>query len=174
MPRFSRPRKSPRHQYDADCAPDVNKKTTPKIMPPAYFAFLLLLAIALHFSFPAPSVFYPPWNYIGAALILLGIILNLWSDQLFRKKQTTVKPHEVPSTLVTTGPFRISRHPMYLGMMLILLGTAVFLGSLSSLIAPAAFILITETWFIPMEERNLERKFGTDYSGYRKRVRRWI
>jgi len=111
---------------------------------------------------------------MGILLIVFGIVLNLWTDSLFKKKQTTVKPHEVPNFFIDYGPFKISRHPMYLGMFSILLGTAIFLGSISSLISSILFIIIIESMFIPMEEKNLEKKFGNEYIDYKKRVRRWI
>ena len=63
---------------------------------------------------------------------------------------------------------------MYLGMLAILLGTAIFLGSITVLIPPVVFIIIIERLFIPVEEKNLEKKFGNKYLEYKKRVRRWI
>jgi len=145
-----------------------------KIMPPTYFVILLLLSVAFHFIFPIFNFVFSPYNYMGILLIVFGIVLNLWTDSLFKKKQTTVKPHEVPNFFIDYGPFKISRHPMYLGMFSILLGTAIFLGSISSLISSILFIIIIESMFIPMEEKNLEKKFGNEYIDYKKRVRRWI
>ena len=80
----------------------------------------------------------------------------------------------MPNFFVTSGPFKLSRHPMYLGMMSILLGVAIFLGSLITFSFPIIFIMIMEKRFIPLEEKNLEKKFGNQYVDYKKRVRRWI
>ena len=63
---------------------------------------------------------------------------------------------------------------MYLGMAMILLGSAFFLGSLTSLICPVIFIVIIEKNFIPMEEKNLEKKFGRKYFDYKNKIRKWI
>jgi len=63
---------------------------------------------------------------------------------------------------------------MYLGMMSILLGVAIFLGSLIAFAFPIIFVMIMERRFIPLEEKNLEKKFGNQYIDYKKRVRRWI
>ena len=145
-----------------------------KIMPPTYFIILLLLSLGLHFVFPVMRLVSLPYNYLGILIIIFGIILNLWTDSLFKKKQTSVKPHEMPSSFISSGPFKISRHPMYLGMALILLGVAVFLGSLITFIFPIMFIVIMEKLFIPIEEKNLEKKFGKKYIAYKKRVRKWI
>jgi len=143
-------------------------------MPPTYFIVLLFSSIGLHFLFPVMRLISLPYNYLGILIIIFGIILNLWTDSLFKKRQTTVKPHEMPNFFISSGPFRISRHPMYLGMILILLGVAVFLGSLISFVFPIIFVMIIEKLFIPMEEKNLEKKFGDKYIAYKKRVRKWI
>ena len=143
-------------------------------MPPTYFIVLLFSSIGLHFLFPVMRLISLPYNYLGILIIIFGIILNLWTDSLFKKRQTTVKPHEMPNFFISSGPFRISRHPMYLGMILILLGVAAFLGSLISFVFPIIFVMIIEKLFIPMEEKNLEKEFGDKYIAYKKRVRKWI
>jgi len=93
---------------------------------------------------------------------------------LFKKNKTTVKPYRNPTELITSGPFRISRHPMYLGMMLILLGIAIVHGTLITFAFPIIFIILMELFFIPYEEKNLERISGRKYLSYKKRVRRWL
>ncbi len=145
-----------------------------KIMPPRIFIILLLASIAFHLLFPIFHIVQPPYNYSGVSLIIFGIIVNLWTDSLFKRHQTTVKPHNMPSRFIPTGPFRLSRHPMYLGMFSILLGSALILGSLSVLIFPVIFIIMIEKFYIPAEERNLKKKFNEEYLSYKKRVRRWI
>jgi len=143
-------------------------------MPTTYFIILLLLSIGFHFVFPLLKFIFSPYIYLGFGLIIFGVIINLWTDSLFKKKHTTVKPYEIPNTLVTSGPFKLSRHPMYLGMMSILLGVAIFLGSLITFAFPIIFIIIMEKLFIPLEEKNLEKRFGNQYIDYKKNVRRWI
>ena len=145
-----------------------------KIMPPTFFLILLLLSIGFYFLFPIFKFVFSPYNYLGIVLIVFGIIINIWTDTIFKKKQTTVKPHEIPNFFIVSGPFKLSRHPMYVGMLSILFGTAIFLGSLSPFFFPLIFIIIIEKLFIPMEEENLEKKFGNKYLDYKKRVRRWI
>jgi len=143
-------------------------------MPPTYFLVLVLLSIGFHFLFPVLKFVFPPYNYLGIGLIVFGIVINLWTDFLFKKKQITVKPYEMPNFLIVSGPFKLSRHPMYLGMLSILFGMAIFLGSLITFIFPVLFVIIIEKLFIPIEEKNLEKKFGNKYVDYKKRVRRWI
>ncbi len=145
-----------------------------KPLPPTYFLIYLGAAIALHFLFPVARIVQAPYTFLGLLLIVSGVVLNVWADSLFKREKTTVKPFEKPSTLVTEGPFRFSRHPMYLGFVSILLGLAVFLGSLVPFLTPVAMILTLETMFIPYEESEMEATFGEAYRHYKKRVRRWL
>ena len=145
-----------------------------KILPPAYFLVFLLLSIGLHFVFPVRKIIPAPYNYLGLILIIFGTILNIWADALFKKSKTTIKPHEIPTSFEMSGPFRISRHPIYLGMAAILLGLSIVLGSLITSVFPVLFVILMEIMFIPIEEMNLERVFGKRYLGYKKKIRRWI
>ncbi len=145
-----------------------------KIMPPTYFMVLLVLSILLHFFFPLMKFSYFPYNYIGILLIAFGIFLNLKADSMFTKSRTTVKPYLMPSSFHVSGPFKISRHPMYLGMFLILFGAALIMGSLITFVLSFVFIALMEILFIPQEEKNMEKAFGKKYLNYRKKVRRWI
>jgi protein-S-isoprenylcysteine O-methyltransferase Ste14 len=145
-----------------------------KLQPPAYFFASLLLLVGLHFFFPLTRIIGSPYRYLGIVLILFGVFLNLWTDSLFKKHKTTVKPYETPTYLEASGPFRISRHPMYLGMVSILVGIAVALGSLVPFVVPILFVIITEVMFIRYEEENLEQAFKEEYLNYKKKVRRWI
>ncbi|MDD5173200.1 MAG: methyltransferase, partial [Patescibacteria group bacterium] len=70
--------------------------------------------------------------------------MNIWTDNIFKKGKTTVKPHEKPSTLIVSGPFRLSRHPMYLGMAAILFGVSILLGSLTLFIFPIIFGILMQ------------------------------
>ena len=143
-------------------------------MPPTYFFILLLLSIAFHFIFPIIKLIYPPYTYLGFVIIALGAVLNIWADLLMKREKTTVKPHEKPSQLITTGPFGMSRNPQYLGFTAILLGVVILHGTLIMFLFPVFFVIIIEARFIPMEEKNLESAFGRKYLEYKKKIRRWV
>ena len=143
-------------------------------LPPTWFLMALLLSILLNFLLPVSKFIPLPYRLLGIIFIVFGAVLNLWADAMFKKSQTTVKPHELPTALETSGPFRISRHPMYLGMAAILFGLAIGFGSLTPFIVPIAFIVLMEIKFIAIEEKNLESAFGEKYVEYKDRVRRWI
>ncbi len=145
-----------------------------KIMPTNYFIILLLLSIGFHFVLPIEKIIESPYIYFGVPFILFGIIMNIWTDRLFKKNKINVKPNKIPTSLIISGPFRISRHPMYLGMAFFLFGIAILLGSIITFIFPIIFIILMELTFIPLEEKNLELTFGKKYLDYKKKVRRWI
>ena len=139
-----------------------------------YFIILLVLSVLLNFIFPVPAFLSPPATYSGFLIIGFGFVLALWSRSLFLKNATTLQPSEEPTLLVTSGPFRLSRNPIYLGMASILLGVAVVLGTLVALAFPVIFVTLIEFFIIPGEERKLEKIFGEPYREYKKSVRRWI
>jgi len=139
-----------------------------------YFLILLVLSVLLNFVFPVVVFISPPSTYFGFLLIGFGFVMALWSRSLFLKNSTTLQPSEEPTSLVTSGPFRLSRNPIYLGMVVILLGVAVLLGTLVTLAFPVIFVTLIEFFIIPREEQNLENLFGEPYREYKKSVRRWI
>ena len=167
-----------------DICPERYKKTSQfeksivqmktKILPPTYFFIFLFLLVGFHFVIPIKKIIYFPYSIVGVVLIIIGIVLNIWADGLFKKSRTTVKPYDMPRSLEIAGPFRISRHPMYLGMVAVLLGTAILFGSLITFLFPLLFAILMEILFISSEEKNLEKTFGKKYLDYKKKVRRWI
>ena len=94
----------------------------------------------------------------------------------FSRAKTTVNPLDIAaaSTLVTTGIFRISRNPMYVGLTALLMAWAVYLASPSSLLGVVIFVLFTWRFQILPEERVMKEKFGRSYEEYQRRVRRWL
>ena len=127
-----------------------------------------------HFLFPVKQIIHPPFIYLGWILIIIGSALNIWTDQIFKKSRTTVKPNEKPSKFIDYGHFSFSRNPMYLGMAAFLLGIGIFLGSIISFIGTVLFIIAMEIVFIPDEEKSMMEAFGADYENYKTKVRRWI
>ena len=145
-----------------------------KILPPTYFYSFLGLSIILRFIFPIKQVIFLPWSYLGSLPIIFGIYLNIWADRLFKQHKTTENPFKTPSSLVISGPFKISRHPMYLGLITILFGISLILGSIITFLFPILFFLLIDFLFIPYEEKNMEKIFKNEYKTYKKKVRRWI
>jgi protein-S-isoprenylcysteine O-methyltransferase Ste14 len=139
-----------------------------------YFLFLLVLAIVSHLVFPVRVLLQPPLTWFGILIIGAGLILAFRVRALFLQNRTTLSPYESPLVLITTGPFRHSRNPVYLAMAVILFGSAVLMGTLSPFVFPVLFIVVIEVLFIPDEERRLDEIFGEEYRQYKREVRRWI
>lgn len=145
-----------------------------KIMPTTYLLTALLLIILLHYLLPIGTLVPSPWNLLGLAPLALGIALNLIADRAFKQHDTSVKPYDLSNVLITDGVFRISRHPMYLGFVLVLLGIALLLGSTSPYVIVVAFGVLMDVVFIRMEESMLNEQFPEAWREYTSHVRRWI
>ena len=145
-----------------------------RIRPPFLAGLYLLAALGLNYLFPETTVIHSPYHFIGIVALGAGIVLAVGALRLFKKKGTPHNPFAMPTALVTTGPFRFSRSPMYLGVTCLLLGIALLVGTLPLFLAPVAFALTMNASYIPREERNLERQFGQEYMDYKNRVRRWL
>jgi protein-S-isoprenylcysteine O-methyltransferase Ste14 len=145
-----------------------------RVLPPAYFLIAILLTVPLHFLLPFRKLIPFPWRLVGLLPLLLGVILNVLADRSLKRHKTTVEPFAPSRVLVTEGVFRVSRHPMYLGMILILAGIAVLLGSLTPWFILPLLAVFLDAWFIRIEESMLETTFGETYRAYKKQVRRWF
>lgn len=145
-----------------------------KLMPTSILLIAILTMIALHGLLPITKIIPTFWNLLGLLPLALGVWINLWTDHAFHQVQTTVKPYERPSTLIVYGWFSYTRNPMYLGFVLVLIGIAVLLMSLSPWIVIPAFILSIDAIYIPYEEQMLAKQFDSLWEGYKKSVRRWI
>lgn len=137
-------------------------------------AILIALPILFHYLTPVMIVIAKPYSYLGAVLMLLGLALMTWAAMLFRKVETSFQLRGGSSVLVTSGPFQFSRNPMYLGMLIWLIGLAVLLGSLIVFLFPILFFLLANFLFIPLEERRMQQMFGERSVEYKRRVRRWL
>jgi protein-S-isoprenylcysteine O-methyltransferase Ste14 len=139
-----------------------------------YFLVLIILNIILHYLVHLKQIIFFPYNLIGIVLFIAGWIPNIWMGIYFRKIGTTIPAREMPKKLVINYFFRISRNPVYLGMVISLFGEAIFLGSLVAFIIPILFFILINQINIPIEERNLEKQFGKKYLEYKKKVGRWV
>ncbi len=146
-----------------------------KIVPPLWIVILLVLGLCVHWVFPTCNIL--DWRCYPAGIILfvLGLFSVLWAGSLFRTRGTEILPHSPTNKLLMVdGPYRFTRNPMYLGMTLVLLGIAFFVGTLPMFLVPVVFFCIINFVFFPFEEAKMLRQFGEQYSDYKRRVRRWI
>jgi len=144
-----------------------------RVLPPIWLFLAILASYLLNRWFPAR--FVPvPWNYAGIVIILVGGALSIPSALSFRRAGTPVVPFSPSTKLVTSGWYRVTRNPMYLGMVVVFTGVAVLAGSLGAFLPVPVLITILDFRFIRGEERFLEDIFGDEYRQYRARVRRWL
>lgn len=147
-----------------------------KIPPPIYVLLIGLLMTLVHRFYPAMQIIPEPWNWAGVALVIIAVLINIWSLILFAKKKTTFSPMKPKNTsdLVIKGVYKFTRNPMYLGLLSLLSGYAVWLGSLTPLFVLPLFCWLMTEMQIKPEESVLEEKFGERYLSYKDSVRRWF
>ncbi len=145
-----------------------------RLLPPMLFAPLLDISLVVGVLLPVVGPM--PWavRWIGAPVIAVGLWLNLGGAGLFSRVGTNIKTFDDPDQLVTEGPFRFTRNPMYLGFMLMLSGASLLIGSLTAWIGPLVFLAAAQLWYIPFEEERMRTTFGDAYDDYCDRVPRWV
>jgi protein-S-isoprenylcysteine O-methyltransferase Ste14 len=125
-----------------------------------------------------PSWEVPALARIGVALAIaaIGVAFSVSGFIAFRHAKTTINPRtpEAASSLVSSGVYRTTRNPMYVGLLLVLVAWAVFLPPGWALLGPPVFVAYIHRFQITPEERALSALFGTEYSAYKARVRRWL
>lgn len=143
-------------------------------VPPVFFLLAICAAIAAHRFLPVLQIIPRPWHYGGALLIVIGVAMAAISAGAFRRAGTPVVPFTQSTSLVTSGFYRYTRNPMYLGMVVALLGIDVMLGSLAPFLVTPVFALIIHRRFILREEAMLEGIFGDEYLAFKQRIPRWL
>ena len=147
-----------------------------KVPPPVVAAAAALIIWGI--SQLTPQIEIPSSVRFVASLTLVvgGVTLAVAGFLSFRRARTTVHPTrpEEATSLVTTGIYRFTRNPMYLGLLLILVAWVVFLSSPWALLGAAAFVLYLSRFQIAPEERALLKLFGSEYASYKASVRRWL
>lgn len=111
---------------------------------------------------------------LGWLMVLASLALMLWAVRHFRRAKTTVNPHGQPQRLITGGPFRLSRNPIYLGDAALLTGLCLAWRALPALILIPVFVAIINRRFIAPEEARLSAAFPDAYPTYARRTRRWL
>ncbi len=149
-------------------------KILQKVLPAFYLLAALLIMLLLDLYLPVLELIRPPYSYAGIAVLISGLCLSLIGVNLFRKAGTPVMPFKRSTALVVEGLFGLSRNPMYLGLVIILVGAAILLGSLTPFLVIPVFVFIIQEGYIKYEEEYLEEQFGEVYREYKRKVRRWL
>jgi protein-S-isoprenylcysteine O-methyltransferase Ste14 len=141
------------------------------VRPPLVYLASLAIGTLLQFAMPLPFL---PAPLLGAGLIVVAIALLSYSIAEFRAAGTPVPARKPTKVIVRTGPYRISRNPIYLAYSLLQLGIAIWANSLWLLATLIGAVSVIDCFVIPKEEHYLEHKFGREYLDYKSTVRRWL
>jgi protein-S-isoprenylcysteine O-methyltransferase Ste14 len=144
-----------------------------KLPPPIWmFIFLMLSGVASYFGHVPPNLRFWP---IGAVLIVIGFAIAMTAVAIFRREGTEIDPMSATNKhLVVRGPFRFTRNPMYLALVLFSTGIAMAVGTWPMFIVPVAIFAIANWGHIPVEEAKMRRQHGEAYDAYVQGVRRWV
>ena len=145
------------------------------VRPPV--AWLLALAAGVAADWLYPLRFVPasiPAAWVGGAIFAIALALAIWAIVTIRNAGTQVETYKPTTTIVANGPYRFTRNPIYLAMVLGLIGLAIAFDSLWIVVTLVPFYLVIRYGVVVREEAYLERKFGDVYLGYKSRVRRWL
>ena len=144
------------------------------LIPPVLFALCLTAMILLRLFYPANLFFPKPYHLLGLFPIALGLLSSFLGIRQFLKAKTNIHPFHEADTLVTDGPYRFTRNPIYLGFLLMVIGFPLNSGVFWGVVLAPFYMLTMSRLVIEREEVYLERKFKNQYTSYTSRVRRWL
>ena len=145
------------------------------IRPPLAWGLVVIAGLALNWLVPLP--FLPadlPAGWLGGAVFVLALALVAWAIVTITRAGSNVPTNLPTTTIVESGPYRFTRNPIYLGMLVGLIGFAIAFDNLWLLMMLVPFALVIRFGVVAREEAYLDRKFGDIYRSYRARVRRWL
>ncbi|MCA1441062.1 isoprenylcysteine carboxylmethyltransferase family protein [Ensifer sp. IC4062] len=144
--------------------------------PAVLYGAALLAALIFNRFFPIPVANGHGWFscLTGCALIFAAISINLWAVKTLLERHTAILPNRCATCLVTCGPFRFTRNPIYLGYTLLMIGSGLITGNPWLFIAAIAAVALTTVFVIRNEERHLLSRFGFEFERYCRRTARWI
>jgi protein-S-isoprenylcysteine O-methyltransferase Ste14 len=149
------------------------------LLVPVPWVFVLGYLLGVAFERVAPLRIQWPMGAdlsvaVGLGVFAIGVVIAGWGWTTFRLARTTTVPGAASAQMVTWGPYRFTRNPMYVGLTTAYLGEAVILRQIWPLILLPLTLAYVDRIVIPLEERTLAETFGAAYTSYRERVRRWL
>ncbi len=135
----------------------------------------VLLGLVVHAFWPVEMPLAAEFGGIAIVLFLgLSLLIAALSFREFARAKTSVRPDRRANALIRTGPFAYSRNPLYVAVVLLILGVGVWVNSTWIWVMVAPLVLVMNTAVIVREERHLEQRFGREYIDYKRAVRRWL
>jgi protein-S-isoprenylcysteine O-methyltransferase Ste14 len=143
---------------------------------PALFLFFFSCAAMIICSLLIPEWVYlsRPWSNLGFIFLFSGLAMVRNIQNLLKQHQTEINTFKPPKKFVTTGLFRYSRNPIYLGFTMALFGVDIVLRNFIAFDGFLAFLIAVNLWYIIFQEAEMEKQFGQDYIAYKKKVGHWF
>lgn len=145
-----------------------------RLPPPLIYAAVYVVGWLLNEIVPLPLPAWPGVRALSLLLLAAGVALPAWSNVLFHRAGTSMVPVRPSAALVVRGPYRFTRNPMYLGLLCIYVGVALWAGQGWALLLTPLLVFVIQRFVIAREERYLAQRFGDAYRDYCAQVRRWL
>ncbi len=143
-------------------------------LPPLIYLGFVLLGLLLGYIWPAPIGWGPVRLAAAGGLLVVGLVIGAATVRQFRLAGTNLEVYKPAAVLITTGPFRFSRNPIYMSLSLIMTSVGLLANNFWILLMLVPTLIVTHFGVITREEQYLEAKFGGEYLRYRSTVRRWF
>jgi protein-S-isoprenylcysteine O-methyltransferase Ste14 len=144
------------------------------VHPPIVALVFIVIAYFLGRFVPLPFAVPLMLRYVGLVMTFVGFLLGIGALNEFRKARTTLDPHGSVKKLVTSGIYRFTRNPIYLGFLLMVIGVPLNFGLYWGIVMAPFYIILMNRLIIEREEAYLEKKFKDTYTNYKSQVRRWL
>jgi protein-S-isoprenylcysteine O-methyltransferase Ste14 len=144
------------------------------VLPPLLYGSALVVVLVLRWFGPVPILGPAVALWLGLSLIVFAVAIAIWGRTTMHGAGTNVNPLKPTTAIVTTGPFRFSRNPLYLALTLLYLGLTLAFNTWWGIVVLVPLLIIMHYGVVLREERYLEQKFGETYRQYRSTVRRYF
>ena len=145
-----------------------------KLPPPILFLGLGLIGVGMEYAIPLSIGIDSPANYSGIGVIIISIVSIMFMSKLFERNKTAIEPWKTTSKIITTGPYKYSRNPIYILFCGVPVGLGIAFDTYWALFAFIPALIIVYYSAVKKEEKYLEAKFGQEYLDYKGKVRRWL
>ena len=144
------------------------------VHPPIVALLFIVIAYVLGRFVPLPFISSMIWRNFGLLLTFIGFLLGIGAFIEFRRARTTLDPHGSAKQIVTSGIYRFTRNPIYLGFLLMVIGLPLNSGLIWGIVMAPLYMIVMTRLVIEREEAYLEKKFKDQYTSYKSRVKRWL